>query len=119
MTTQSNKILRTFAMMALVKNLPMITVLLASKKTKTPTLIKDCNLQKTVGDPLVVAPPVSDTTIKGQALTLETTYDNFLGKPPTATSAQVTSARNICINSYNQNAMYIQGIATECCYCRR
>jgi hypothetical protein len=111
MTTQSNKILRTFAMMALVKNLPLITVLLASKKTKTPTLIKDCNLQKTIGDPLVVAPPVTDVTIKGQATNLDNIYDGFLGKPPTATSAQVTTARNICINSYNQNAMYIQGIA--------
>jgi hypothetical protein len=54
---------------------------------------------------------VNDTTIKGQATTLSNTYDNFLGKPPTATSAQVTTARNTCINSYNQNAMYIQGIA--------
>jgi hypothetical protein len=101
----------TFAMVALVKNLPLITVLLASKKTSTPTLVKDCNLQKTTGDPLVVAPPVNDTTIKGQASTLSNTYDDFLGKPPTATSAQVTTARNTCINSYNQNAMYIQGIA--------
>ena len=41
----------TFAMIAIVKNLPMITVLLATKRTSTSTLIKDCNLQKTVGDP--------------------------------------------------------------------
>lgn len=100
-----------FIMASLVKNLPLITVLLASKKTTTPTLIKDCNLQKTLGDPLVVAPPVSDVTIKGQATTLDNTYDGFLGKPPTSTSAQVTTERNICINSYNQNALYIQSIA--------
>ena len=60
------------AMIAIIKNLPMITVLLATKKTTTPTLIKMWNLQKTAGDPLVVAPPVSDTTIKSQAATLET-----------------------------------------------
>lgn len=99
------------AMIAIIKNLPMITVLLATKKTTTPMLIKMCNLQKTVGDPLVVSPPVSDTTIKSQAATLETIYNASESTPPTATKLQVTTQRNICINSYNLNAMYIQGVA--------
>jgi hypothetical protein len=101
----------TFVMVTIVKNLPMITVLLASKKTSTSTLIKDCNLQKTAGDPLVVAPPVNDTTMKSEAATLQTIYNESESPLPTASKLQVTTQRNICIAAYNQNAGYIQGIA--------
>jgi hypothetical protein len=101
----------TFVMVTIVKNLPMITVLLASKKTSTSTLIKDCNLQKTAGDPLVTTPPVNDTTMKSDASTLDTLYTESESPLPTATKLQVTTQRNICIAAYNQNAGYIQGIA--------
>jgi hypothetical protein len=111
MKTFKEVIGKLIAMIAIVKNLPLITVLMATKKTSTTALIKMCNLQKTLGDPLVVAPPVSDTTIKSQAATLETLNNESETNPPTATKLQVTTQRNICINSYNQNAAYIQGIA--------
>ena len=59
----------------------------------------------------MVAPPVSDTTIKGQASTLQTLSNQSESALPLATKMQVTTQRNICIASYNQNAGYIQGIA--------
>jgi hypothetical protein len=109
--TYGQRFVTIFAMISLTKNLPMITVLLATKKQSTPTIIKNCNLQKTTGDPLVTTPPVNDTIMKSDALTLETLYNESEATMPTASKLQVTTQRNICIAAYNQNAGYIQGIA--------
>ena len=91
------------------KALPLIVVLGVETKIKTQMLVELCNLQNTSS--LTTPPPVSDPIIKTQAGVLQSTYTKFKGVPPTATSTQVTTARNICITSYNQNAAFIQSAA--------
>lgn len=108
------RFLMTFIMLSVIrKNIPQIVVLLAENNIKTSDLIKICNLQKTLGDLLVTAPPVNDTTMHAQAASLETINNQFKAVPPTAQSSQVTIARSICITSYNKVAAYIQGIARD------
>lgn len=93
------------------KSIPLITVLLAEGKITTANLIEACNLQNTSS--LTNPPPVSDTVIHQQALTLEQDYNKSKGVPPTATTNQVNIDREICITSYNKNAAFIQGVARD------
>jgi hypothetical protein len=104
---------RLFVLITIVKNLPLIVVLLAKKSWNTLTLCDDAQHVHTSANPLTNTPPVTDAALHAQATTTLNVYDAFKATPPTATKTQVTTQRNILINMFNKVAMYVQGVARD------
>jgi len=94
-----------------MKNLGKIQVLEVSAETPTETLINDALLIHTTGDAVAGGAPVTDTVLQTAANKLQTTYTGFHASPPTYTSAQVTTQKNIVVALYNQNVGYMKGVA--------
>jgi hypothetical protein len=94
-----------------MKNLGTIQVLEVSAETPTETLINDALLVKTTGDAVAGGAPVTDLVLHGAANTLQTIYTGFHASPPTYTSGNVTTQKNIVVAFYNQNVGYMKGVA--------
>jgi len=97
----------------IVKNLPLIVVLLAKKTWSTLTLCNDAQHIHTSANPLTNTPPVTDAALHSQATLTLNTYDAYKAVPPTATKSQVTTQKNILINMFNKVALYGQGVARD------
>jgi hypothetical protein len=94
-----------------MKNLGKIQVLEVSAETPTETLINDALLVHTTGDAVAGGAPVTDLVLQTAANKLQTIYTGFHASPPTYTSAQVTTQKNIVVALYNQNVGYMKGVA--------
>jgi hypothetical protein len=113
MKTKMKWMSRLIVLAIIVKNLPLIVVLLAKKTWSTLTLADDTQHVKTTGDPLATTPPVTDAVIHGAASTLTTMYTGYKASPPTYTKQQVKQQRNIVITMFNKLALYIQSVARD------
>ncbi len=94
-----------------MKNLGKIQVLEVSAETPTETLINDALLIHTSGDAVAGGAPITDLVLHGAANTLQTMYTGYHASPPTYTSGQVTTQKNIVVALYNQNVGYMKGVA--------
>lgn len=99
--------------MAMSRNIPVIELALEISKMTPLKLASAANIVKTAGDPLAGSPPVSDTTLKAQATTVETTFNGSQTKPPTTTTAQVKVALKTLVTSYKKVAAYVLGVAND------
>jgi hypothetical protein len=113
MKTRMNWISRWIVLAIIVKNLPLIVVLLAKKTWSTLTLCDDAQHIHTSGNPLTNTPPVTDAALHQQATVTLNTYDAYKAVPPTATKSQVTTQKNILINMFNKVALYVQSVARD------
>ncbi|MGD0711034.1 MAG: hypothetical protein ABR968_07600 [Bacteroidales bacterium] len=113
MKTKMNGISRWIVLAIIIKNLPLIVVLLAKKTWSTLTLCDDAQHIHTSANPLTNTPPVTDAALHSQATVTMNTYDAYKAVPPTATKSQVTTQRNILINMFNKVALYVQGVARD------
>jgi hypothetical protein len=75
MKTKMKWISRRIMMALIVKNLPLIVVLLAKKTWSTLTLCNDAQHIHTSANPLTNTPPVTDAALHTQATTTQNTYD--------------------------------------------
>lgn len=96
-----------------MKNLPKIQVLELHTNESPETVIQEASLIHTAGDPNVISPSVTDAVLGAQIITLQTRLTGSKATPPTFTSDQVTTAKNIVITSYNKIANYVKGIAND------
>ena len=108
-----NGISRWIVLAIIIKNLPLIVVLLAKKTWSTLTLCDDAQHIHTSANPLTNTPPVTDAALHSQATVTMNTYDAYKAVPPTATKSQVTTQRNILINMFNKVALYVQSVARD------
>jgi hypothetical protein len=113
MKTLKEKIHRLMVMVSIIKNMPLLGVRLASKRWNTLVLADNAQQIHTNGDPLATAPPVTDAVLHTAASTLMTYYDGYKATPQTASKSQVTQQRNIVINMYNKDALYIQSVSRD------
>ena len=78
-----------------MKNLPKVQVLGLHTNESPETVIQDASLIHTTGDPNVTTSPVSDIALGGQITTLQTRVNGSKASPPTYTTGQVTTQKNL------------------------
>ena len=96
-----------------MNNLKVIEVVTGTGKMSAIELVTAAELVKTAGDPIAVAPPVTDTVIHAAANTLQTLYNGTQTKPPTVLESTVQTQFNVVATMYRKNGSYLKIVAND------
>ncbi len=96
-----------------MENLKVIQVVTGTSKMSPTDLVTAALLVKTTGDPIAVAPPVTDIVIHGAANTLQNLFNGTQANPPTVLTSAVTTQFNIVATMYKKIGSYLKNVSND------
>jgi hypothetical protein len=113
MSTSTNKILKIFAMMALMKNLSKINLILLKVSDPVDLVVKEALGLKTTGIAAMSGCTTTDTMVHNAGNLLQTMSNGTLLKPQLYTSNQVLGQKKTTVELYNKVINFMKGACND------